>query len=502
MSEKRRIALIFGTVAVLAGAGLFYFIKIYQPKQKQQAAQTEIAAWETRFNEARACLLGPAPASGRSGEALAVREMSPDPWNRGTCTKLIGRLTRGVAEDTGLMPVEHAWMTIDRSAARVASSFATHVDPFGETGEKRGKESPLPAALEELDAAHADLRKAAGMSPPPTATTAALPTAEVIPLTHGAGLALTSLDAWYLPSGNATVAYGSLKGTGEVQIVLAPGLAPKLAKIPAGGMRALPDQAWAATALNNEVIIAPVDDQGALGAMTTFAVPSYHPDLGLAVGTFTDGLLAVSSNSQLAFARSTGGPFVLDPPIDIGRATFSVDPAGRGLVGWSTPDGALKAVIARTGAAATPIELGSGDARTSCLTATQGWVGDGSQIVSFDDKGPRPHVLPDHELLGCTASAALLHKLGTTHYVVCTEQCRVADLTGTRSSHIATVVGDKVVAIRTRGHVLGLWREGGAPTYFAMSSPVTPILALTDGKVIDVLATIKDGVVIVRIPAS
>ena len=133
MSEKGRVGLIFGAVAVVLGGGLFYFFKIYQPKQQQGAAQTEVVAWEKRWDDARGCLLGKAPRSSKASEALAVREMQPDPWERKTCTQLIGKLSRGVAEDTGLMKVEHAWMTIDRAAGKFANAFAMHADPFGDT---------------------------------------------------------------------------------------------------------------------------------------------------------------------------------------------------------------------------------------------------------------------------------------------------------------------------------------------------------------------------------
>ena len=501
MSEKGRIAAIFGAVAVLAVAGLFYFFKVHQPKQKQQAAQREIAAWEQRWDEARGCLFGTAPASGRSGEALAVRELSPDAWDRKTCTRLIGKLTRGPAEDTGLMPVEHAWMTIDRAAARVATAFATHVDPFGEAPDKRGKESPLPAALEELDAAHADLRKVAGMGPPPATSRPNLPVAEIIPLADG-GHKVTALDWSLLPSSGGMVAFGTIKGQGEVQVVLVPGQPPRIAKLAPGALRALPELSWGAAGLLSQVSIGTIDAGGTFGEMTNLPTPS-RASVQLAVGSFAQGLVVYGAAGALTFARNTGAGFVADPPFAVGPFAFAIDPSGRGLIAWDQ-DGALKGVIARGGAPApTVVDLGSGSAYTACLTADRGWIGgSGSQLVSFDDTGARPHLLPAHALLGCSATAALLNKYDTTHYAVCTDSCRVVDLLNMRPTSIATLVNDKVIGVRARGPVVGVWRENAPPVYYATPAAVTVTRAHSDGKVIDLVGTMGTEVVIVRIPAT
>jgi len=505
MSEKGRVGLIFGAVAVVLGGGLFYFFKIHQPKQQRAAAQTEIVAWEQRWDDARACLLGKQPVSSRAGESLAVREMQPDPWERKTCTKLIGKLSRGVADDTGLMSIEHAWMTIDRAAGKVANAFATHVDPFGEAAVSRGKESPLPAALEELDAAHADLRKAAGMDPPAVAKLPPLPAAEVISLKDGAA-PVKSIDSWVLPSAGGLFAHGSTKD-GSVQIVHAPGQAPKVLKVPGGALRAVPDLAWGATGLYSEVAIAPIDDRGAFGAITSLPVPEGARVYG-AVGSFAAGLVAYGAGVQLTIARATGGPFTVDKPIEMERSAVAIDPAGRLLVAWNglskeddqTVSAQLRGFVSKGDVAPKIVEIGTGYAGSACLTTTHGWVGDSTQAISFDDTAAVPHVLPQHELLGCTRDTALLHKLASSHYVACKDTCRIVDLTNLKSTHVATVAGDKVQAIRARGEVIGIWREAAAPVFYATDVEVTPMMATSDGKVIDILGTTTEGVVIVRVP--
>jgi len=56
MSERGRIALIFGTVAAVVGGGAYYFFGVYQPKQVRGTAQAEIERWDERYRAARARL--------------------------------------------------------------------------------------------------------------------------------------------------------------------------------------------------------------------------------------------------------------------------------------------------------------------------------------------------------------------------------------------------------------------------------------------------------------
>ena len=500
MSENRRVVVMFGAVLALAGGGLYYFVKIHQPKQQRGVAQREIESWELRLAAAHTCLFGDKPASGKPGEAIAVRELAPDPWDRASCTKLVGKLSRGIADDTGLMKVEHAWMTVDRAAAKVATAFASHVDPGGDTIDKRGKDSPLPAALDELETARAELRAAAAMDPYVGTVTASLPAAEVIAVKDGNDR-VASLTAWLIPSAGGTVAFGDVKTKGEVQLTLVPGAAPRVSKLPPGSLRAVPELAWGAAGLREQVAVGPIDDAGAFGAMTSFPV-----ELGarvmIAAGTVTNGLVAYAASNHLVVARSTGAAFVADKPLEVGRLTFALDPAGRGLVAWSAPttDGPMRGFLATDGALPKVVELGSGSPEQSCLTPTKGWIAGTDVLVAFDAAGATPHVLPEHELLGCTAEGALLHHDGSTHYTICADGCRGADLIALRPTSIATIAGGKVHAIRTRGRVVGVWTEGAPPRFFTIDKPLTPTLAASNGKVIDVLGETEDGVVIVRLP--
>ncbi len=508
MSEKSRVGLIFGAVAVVLGGGLYYFFKIHQPKQQQGAAQAEVVEWEKRFDEARTCLLGKDPISSRAGESLAVREMQPQPWERKTCTQLIGKLSRGVAEDTGLMSVEHAWMTIDRAAGKFANAFAMYADPFGDAAMKLDKDNALSAALEGLDAAHADLRKTAGMDPPNAAAHPPLPAAEVIPLKDG-NEPIKSLTSWVLPSAGGIYAHGSTKA-GEVQIVGAPGKAPKLLRVANGAMRAVPELSWGATGLLSEVAIAPIDERGAFGATTNLPVTD-GARVFFTVGSLTAGLVGYGAGNDLFFARSSGGPFVVEgKPIEVERSVVAIDNTGRAMIAWNgfskeddkSEVARLRGLITKGDGTPKILELGTGYAGSACMTATHGWVGDSAQAISFDDTNAVPHLLPQHELLGCTADTALLHKLASSHYVACKDTCRTVEMPNLTSTHVATVAAGKVQAIRARGGVIGVWRESATPLFYATGIALTPIMATSDGKVIDVLGTSDDGVLIVRIPVK
>lgn len=497
MSDKTRIAVILGTIGLAGAAGLGYFVKVYLPAQKATAAQAEITAWEERLTAARTCLLGPNPASGKSSEALAVRELSPDPWERGTCTKLIGKLSRGMADDTGLLPVEHAWMAIDRSASRVATAFATHVDPMGETGDKRGKPSPLPEALEALDDAHAALRQAAGMSPP-GAGIPALPAAQELPIGEGKDRVI-QLDG-SLPSAGGLIVFGDLADGRQMQLTLVPGAAPRAQAVQGAVLRAVPDGSWGAQGRSGAIAIGPIDTAGAPASPLELPTEGVAEPL-IAVGTPASGLVAFAHlGGRLSIARASGGAFVAEAPIVVSGGVTAQDPDGRGLLAWSV-DGAIHGLIVRDGGPTTPVPLGSGEPEPrGCFTSTAAWFSTGDQFIAFDGTTGAPHVLPEHHLEGCTREAALL-STSSLHYAVCGEGCRPVDVGGVRWSSAATVVDGKVVAVSERDHVLRVWREGAPPTYFSTTSRLHPRYMTTDGKVIDVIATTDDGVVIARIPA-
>lgn len=502
------LAVLALAVIALAG-GAYYFLGVYLPAQKRVPAQEEIARWEERLAAARGCLLGEEVAPGSVREALAIRELSPDPWNRSTCTQLIGKLSRGETEDTGLPAVEEAWRGLERAAGQVGAAFLAHLDPMGEPAKGR-KPDRLPLALEGLDAAHAAIRKAAGLGPPPARAAAApLPGVALLPLRDG-DRPIQTLESWTMPTMGGVVAFGRAEGR-ELQLTLVPGAAPAAKVVGDGVLRAVPEAAWGAGGAPGGVVIGPLDDAGRPPAPAGPADPRAIKVEGrgrvfAVAGTAEDGLVVAGGERSLVLVRARGGKLAADPPIAIEQLAFAIDPAGRALVAYNDEaDGLLRGFVARGGAPAKPLELGEAMAGGACLTARRGWIAgpDSDQIVSFDPGtgAVTPHTWARHDLLGCTAEAALLQKRGASHFVVCAEACRVAVLEGMRPSKIAALAGDQVVSIAHRDQVLGVWREAGPPTYHALGRPLRALLlAISDGEVIDVVAQAEDGVVIVRVP--
>ncbi|MDX2091714.1 MAG: hypothetical protein SFX73_27890 [Kofleriaceae bacterium] len=530
MSERGRVVLVVSAVAAAAAGGMFYLFKVHMPKKALAAAQHEIEAWEKRVAEARTCLLGERPASSDSAEALSVRELMPDPWNRGTCTKLIGQLSRGDGvSETGIPAIETAWEAADQAAAHVAKTFATHVDPFGERREERHKESPLPAALQELDRAHAALRAAAEMQPPASSTLPTLPAAEVVPVRDG-----TTEVVWrgseIRPSAGGAIAFArAVDGDGaELEILLPAGGSPRATKVSGGLVRAVPDGAWGANVNDApapaaaaasappavalaELTVGPVGDGGAFTAMSSHGVKAPATILALG-GKQTDGFVVYTAADEIAIGRAAGGqPFALagkplGPQV---RATSAIDLAGRAAVAWIDKDGAMFGTLLTAGAEPTVVPLGSGDLRAmnfhACLTATHAWFGDDPQFVRFDGKAAEPHVLAGFGLIACNDKFALLQRHGGAgvELAVCAESCRTAKISNLPYAAAVALVGDQVVAIRAHRGVLGVWRESGAPTFYRyVGNNFIPRFGHSDGKVLDVVGTLDDKrSAILRLPA-
>ncbi|MBA3821078.1 MAG: hypothetical protein H0X17_19490, partial [Deltaproteobacteria bacterium] len=270
MTHRTRIVLIFVTVAIIVGGGGFWFFKIHTPNQKRAVAREQIAAWDERWLAARTCLLGATPGSSKVSEALAIRELSPDPWERKLCTTHVSLLTRGDAEDTGLPAVEEAWRGLDKAASKLAMSFVSHVDPGGDAMRKRP--DPLPVALDELEAAYVALRQTADLAPLPAPVgTAPLAAATVIPV-ELAGKRVLSLPEPLVTSRAGLLAYGTVEGQ-EIQLQLVAGKPPVVSAVGAGMQRAIPDGSWGARALPDVIEIGTSDAAGTLQASTKLALP-------------------------------------------------------------------------------------------------------------------------------------------------------------------------------------------------------------------------------------
>lgn len=498
MSERGRVVLIFAVVLLLTGGAGFYFFKIYRPAKDLEAAHDEIANWEKRWGMARDCLLGKAPGSAKTSEALAIHEMSPDPWDRGRCTPLIAKLTRGEAPDTGIRAIEDAWSAVDKAAQKAAAAFATHVGSSTTI-----LKDPLPAALDELDAARLNLRKSAKL-PAVAQTGGALPAAQIIPLMAGKD-PVTWIEVEGVPSAHGQVLFGRA-GTPGVQITLTAGGAPKVDRTEAASLRAVPDTSWGAVAAPNAKIGA-FDENG--------GIPTVLSELNATVvaaviGTLKQGTVVAGSEKELFFARVKDSAVTVDPAIKITWAESSTDSDGRAVVMWETADHKNQAriIVATADGPTVDLPVALGDA---CLTKGIAWAQAGGEAYAFGGMAPpyRADVF-GMQLQGCTADAALFRRFDDAENVMlCTNECRKAKLpTNAPASSAVTIVDGNVVAIASHNGVLGVWREGAVPAFYSLSQDMQPArshsltaMAMTDGKSIDVLAQSEKTYVIVRLPA-
>lgn len=538
MSERGRVVLIFAAVAVVAGAAGFYFFKVYQPAQALKEAQAEIATWEARYQEARGCLLGEKPGSTKTSEALAIREMAPDPWDRKKCTPLVGKLSRGEANDTGVETIEAAWSELDKAAQAAAIAYAKHVASITAEGK-----DPLPDALDALDAARVKLRTTAELPAAQGAGTP-LPPAQIVAIEDGKE-PLTELFMDSLPSAHGFVGFGKTASR-QVQVMLQGGGAPKVARLGPGSIRAVPDLGWGATpgrltvqgkgkaqTSTGEVTVGAMDAEGVIAAPQKLALTVPMPVvegrafdeqlqagdqfgsimLAAVVGTLAEGTIIYGAYQTLVVARAKSTTVTADPPIKIDVAVSAMDLDGRAAVVWTTLDKVNRALLVRAGGE-DAFELPASFAGAPCMTNDRVWVmANEPEVFSFGGGKPleRMPVALYSGLQGCTTDAAIVRQRNQHRAVeICTDKCRKVSIpSGAPEYATVTAIGGKLKAIAAHGGVVGVWSEDKPPVFYALPIKAMPMyahddpaMALTDGKVIDVLARGEGKIVMIRIPAA
>jgi hypothetical protein len=527
LSERVRVIAIFVALIVTAIGGGYYFFKVYQPGQIRDEARAEIAQWEQRFETARTCLLGARPASSVTAEALAIREMAPDPWDGRSCTPLIGKLTRGDAPRTQLDAVEAAWTELDAAAIKAARAFGTHVE--GST-----MNDPLPEALDALDAARKKLRRAADLPEKTEHEGNALAPAQLVPVMDGNApvTELRHADTDSPPSAHGIVLFGTA-GNREVQINLIASATPQVGSVVAGTIRALPDPSWGALAGDAEVSIGGVSRDGAMPSPIQLPlVGAQDVTVAAAAGTLASGVVAYGSSNEIVIAHVREGAVTAEPPIrSVLVAWATADADGRIALAWTTNDREHHARILNASGDEPTVELtelvSPGAKRRAsfeelsarpmiagppCLARDRGWVVFPNRLVSFGG-GRKPTIQPiEGVLIGCTPDGALLWDAlaDSPTYTICADDCRQTNLQRFPNLVSApTMLGGRLVLVAAHDHAIGVWREDTEPRFYGLPESVRlvplkdrPALALTDGKVIDLLARTTKGHVVVRIPAN
>jgi hypothetical protein len=511
-----RTVMIFVGVGAAIGGGFYYFKRVYQPKQALAAAQVEVREWDARWQAARDCLLGPSPASAKTSEALAIRELTTEKLDHGACTKRIGNISRKDGPETGIDDVEGAWSAIDTATSKLAHAFGNHVASQGDNADELGE------ALTRLDSAHDRLFEAVEL-PAPKRAAAPLAAATVIPIRDDK-TPLKELRTEMLPSAGG-VTYFASAGDAELEIHLVPNAAPVVARVKSGMMRAVPDASWGAVAEDAAVRVGIADKDGGLaGAPVALAIKP-APALAAVVGTPQSNVVVYGNGDKLAIARDVvaGGkpPSVETTPITLAMADRDFD--GRVLVVWRDAKTKLHAKLVQPGKPDQPLAVGDDlldNMDALCLTRDRGWLSTGSGMVglgtsidpaSTAPSAGRPRELPPinggvvTHLLGCTGEVAV-GRTGPTVYAVCGQDgCHEMTPKGAPVDSAVTVVGGKLVAAAIKSGVLGVWRDG-APRFYSVPLDAElvggrgPAMILSDGKVLDILVHTEDDHMIVRVP--
>jgi hypothetical protein len=508
-NDRTKLFILLGVITALAAGGIFWFLKVHQPKQRIADAQAQIATWDARYAALRECLFGKTPGSSKLSEALAIRELSPDPWERKTCTPLVSQLTRGDMEDTRVPAVEEAWRVMDKAAGKVAVSFASHVDPGGDG--MRKKPDPLPVALDELEVAYASLRKAAelGPAPPPAGMKDArpLPAAQIVPVTLG-GKRILSVQEPYVTSRSGLLAFGTVDG-GEVQLQLAASKPPVVAAVGAGMQRALPDGSWGARALPDTIEVGQLDAAGTLAtpAQLKLAGPT---QVITALGSWADGVVVYGAGNQLVIARCKSGTCTPDKPLTVRAMAFATDAVTGDTTIVYADDKDSRMWAMHLAPAAIDLKLedlgGAGFPKLMCLTEKSAWM---QYTLEGDTKtmelAPGSHrEIPDdeHALMGCSPGGAVLYRSYDPSYRRCSTEkgCEAATPNAQREKVPVAVVPYGIAGIETRGAVLAV-RKGGPSDFYAVPNGFVPLVTMTDGNMLDVLGWSETGLAIARVSA-
>jgi len=499
-----RTVMIFVGVGAVVGGGFYYFKRVYQPKQALAAAQVEVREWDARWNAARECLLGPKPASAKTAEALAIKELTAEKVEHGACTSRIANISRKDGPETGIDEVEGAWSAVDAATSKFAREYATNVTREGDNGEKLGE------ALSKLDAAHDRLLSAVEL-PAPKREGGTLPAATIVPIRDGK-TPLKELRIDMLPSAGGVTYYGAA-GDNQVEIHLVANAAPQVARVRGGMMRAVPDASWGALAGDKSVQAGAADAEGLIASPVALELKGGAPALAAVVGTAQSGIVVYGNEDKLAIARDVGGgkkPTIEVTPITLAMADRDFD--GRVLVLWRDLKSKLHGKIVQPGQPDKVLAVGDDPVEAAesmdavCLTRDRAWLSTGSGMVGLGDTA-LPGGVSTH-LLGCTPEAAI-GKTGPAVYAICTQAgCREEKGTPSRLHATVTAQNGKLIFAAIRGGVLAVWRDGAA-RYFTVpgdaelaSSHGAPAMMLSDGKVLDIVAQTEADYVILRVPAS
>ncbi len=466
-SESRRVFLIIAAFIVVGVGGALYYLLVYQPGKDREAARAQIKEWEVHWDAARGCMLGDKPLVADVGDAMTAREMLVGSTEQamGDCTKLVAGLIRPPGNDTGVSEVEAAWPAVEKGASDVAQAYATHrMSPLGD--------NPLPGALDALAAAHADLRKAAGMSAPP-----AVDAPKAVALSP----APVMLDGAAVSDLGGITVDGVLRGTAQVTGKGGYDLLwsdKSLTGSPTKpGVRSVPTRAWAADIA--------MDAKGAT-TLTAGEPPVTVVKLKLgsvaplvALGEDARRMILYSVDQGLMIARSadSGATWTTAPvPTKGAEAAFAASPAGDRLdLAWTDPAGLMDLAVTLdnvTGPLAAATTLPAQQLSTWC-TAGRFWLVGGTArgyVILPDAKGPGVEIkVSEPRPMQCNTERVVLRVQSPTDSYGADESCNATacgTLPPTATETQVGVVGDHVIRAAVRANLLAVWRDAAPPVFY------------------------------------
>jgi hypothetical protein len=479
-SESRRVILIISAFVVIGVGGALYYLLVYQPGKDREAARAQITAWEGSWDAARRCMLGDEPLAADIGDAMTARELVIGTTEEamGDCTKSVAALVRPPGHDTGVSAVESAWPRLEVAVSRVAQAYATHrMQPLGD--------NPLPAALDELTAAHAALRRAAGMSALPK--NAAPPAVALAPSPLGLDGAPVA-DLGGITVGGVLRGRAQVNGKGAYDVAWS---GKGLEGTPAGdGQRSVPDHAWAAYATSTEKTTALTAGDPQVTITSIKAGAGTLAPL-LAVGETEHRLVLYAIDQSLFVARSgdAGKTWAIAPVPSRGQVAFAATPAGdRVDVAWTAAD-ALQLLTIDPSADAksplpAPVALPAQELATWCTGARAWYVGatatgylvfpDGKPPgIALEVKHPRPIV--------CNADVLVVRgetREGRGVDVAC-RATACTPLPDTGDERATGLVGEHVYRAATRTNLVAVWRDADPVRFYHLPVP-RDIYAIVD----------------------
>ncbi|HEV7555939.1 MAG TPA: hypothetical protein VGO00_10810 [Kofleriaceae bacterium] len=475
-------------IGVLAVVGLLLLIFVYRPRQVNSAARDEIDAWDARWLAARSCLVGDKPEAASLGQAFAIRELQ-HAVDVKKCKPLM-KLWRNSNADSGLDDVEAAWKRMSVAVQKLNDQYAVH------NSNPARADLKLPVALDAVEGARGQLRTSAGMPVAPSLGPA-LQTAEVVSLANGKD-PVVSLEP-FVPSAHGGVAFGKT-AAGSVEVVLTAGGAPLVATVVDGEVRSTADFGFGALAEMGRIRIGKFDAFGAFaGEPQQIAMPG-HVSVLVAAGTQAAGVVVYGIDAMVVARRTAGADsFVSAKPVELANIISTVDPVtNRAAIAWTDHAGKLSGQMVSAGDVI--VDLGStGDPQQMCLTADRAYVMTTGALVPFADTAQPSQLVANSTLRGCSPNAAVIQTVGVRDaFSVCSDTCRMVKLPDLPIDNATVVINRKLVAVAAHDGVIGLYREDRPPSFVA--ARVTGVVnAITDGKLIDVIAQTPEGLAIARI---